>query len=91
MPIEVLIHDYDVEGMYLYELDQGDDGLRITRREAIPASDLDHLFDQPIRIPEGGEVYDCEHGPNEEHTICVVCGECREDLNEGEECGDCRD
>ena len=34
---------------------------------------------------------ECQHRPHEDHLICSVCGQCREDLDEDDICSDCRD
>ena len=32
---------------------------------------------------------ECGHKVNEDCMICIACGQCREDLDENDECSDC--
>jgi len=32
---------------------------------------------------------ECGHKPHEEHMICILCGRCREDLDEYDTCSEC--
>ncbi len=57
--------------------------------EVIPLNDgeIDLLAE---RLNLGDPLTDeCGHKVNEDCMICIACGQCREDLDENDECPDC--
>ena len=51
------------------------------------------MIDPANQVPEGQTTEhvtdNCQHGADEDHMFCVVCGECREDLDTTDTCIDC--
>ncbi len=51
------------------------------------------FFEEGARHIEAGEREEsaCSHSSNEDCMFCCGCGECREDLDKDDVCGDCRE